>query len=825
MQDFEKLGVFYLGRPYDLAKKKAKPGWLLYDSKDLVTHAVCVGMTGSGKTGLCLALLEEAAIDGIPAIVIDPKGDLANLLLTFPQLRPEDFLPWINEDDARKKNLSPEEYAGQQADLWKKGLADWGQDGDRIRRLRDSAEFSVYTPGSNAGLPVSILKSFAAPSQDVIDDSELLRERISTTVTSLLGLLGVEADPIQSREHILLSTILDHAWRQGQDLDLAALIQHIQTPPVSKIGVLNLDSFYTSKDRFTLAMKLNNLLAAPGFAAWMEGEPLDIDRMLHTSAGKPRIAIFSIAHLNDAERMFFVTLLLSQTLGWMRGQSGTTSLRAILYMDEIFGYFPPVANPPSKAPLLTLLKQARAFGVGVVLATQNPVDLDYKGLANTGTWFIGRLQTERDKARVLEGLEGAAAGSGMKFDRGRMEQLLAGLGNRIFLLNNVHEDAPEVFETRWTLSYLRGPLTRAQIRKLTQGMRERPATTGAEAKTVDDSDMSPAPRSSRPARGTTGLPPTGTRPVLPPDVRQYFCPIRGSQPPETRLIYHPMVFGACQVRFADPKAHVDILREQSWLAPVTDAAVPVDWDCAAQTALTIADLEPSPEPSAEYAPVPPPAAKVKSYDAWGKDFAGWLYRSQKLELRQSPTLKEVSKPDESERDFRIRIREAGHEQRDQAKDLLRKKYAPKLAMLKDRLRRAEDARQREKAQATSQHLQTAISFGATILGAFLGRKPVSASTLEKAATAARGVGRSIKESQDVGRAEETVEAIRAQMADLEAEFQTETEALEKKMSPDSEALETLTIRPTKTNISVKVVALVWLPHWQDPQGRAIPAWN
>ncbi|MBP6201330.1 MAG: ATP-binding protein, partial [Nitrospira sp.] len=415
--EFETLGVFYLGRPYDLAAKQAKPGWLLYDSKDLVTHAVCVGMTGSGKTGLCVGLLEEAAIDGIPAIVIDPKGDLANLLLTFPQLRGEDFAPWINEDDARKKGLSAADFAAQQATLWQKGLGDWGQSGERIKKLRDAADFAVYTPGSNAGLPVSILKSFAAPSAELLDDAELLRERIGTTVTSLLGLIGVEADPIKSREHILLSSILDSAWRAGRDLDLPALIHQIQTPPMTKVGVLDVESFFPSKERFTLAMQLNNLLAAPGFAAWMEGEALDVGRMLYGPSGKPRIAIFSIAHLNDAERMFFVSLLLNQTLGWVRGQSGTTSLRAILYMDEIFGYFPPVANPPSKAPLLTLLKQARAFGLGVVLATQNPVDLDYKGLANTGTWFIGRLQTERDKARVMEGLEGAAASSGKKFDR------------------------------------------------------------------------------------------------------------------------------------------------------------------------------------------------------------------------------------------------------------------------------------------------------------------------------------------------------------------------------------------------------------------------
>ncbi|MGQ9854050.1 MAG: ATP-binding protein, partial [Candidatus Oleimicrobiaceae bacterium] len=464
MQDFEKLGVFYLGRLYDLEKRTRREELLLYDAKDLVTHAVCVGMTGSGKTGLCIALLEEAALDGIPAIIVDPKGDLPNLLLTFPDLSAQQFLPWVNEDEARQKGVSVEQYAQEQAELWKKGLAEWGQDPTRIGRLREAADLAIYTPGSTAGLPVSIVASFAAPPREILDESELLRERVNTTVTSLLHLMGMAADPLQSREHILLSNILDYAWKRGQDMELAGLIHAIQSPPMSKIGVFDVESFFPAKERFALAMRLNNLLAAPGFETWLEGEPLDVGRMLYTPEGKPRMAIFSIAHLNDAERMFFVSLLLSQLLGWVRAQSGTSSLRALFYMDEIFGYFPPVANPPAKAPLMTLLKQARAFGLGIVLATQNPVDLDYKGLSNTGTWFVGRLQTDRDKQRLLDGLEGANLGG--TFDRKRMEQTLAALGKRIFLMNNVHDKEPVIFETRWVMSYLRGPMTRTQIKQL-----------------------------------------------------------------------------------------------------------------------------------------------------------------------------------------------------------------------------------------------------------------------------------------------------------------------------------------------------------------------
>ncbi len=811
MENYEKLGAFYLGRPYDLAERKGEEGGLLlYDSKDLVTHAVCVGMTGSGKTGLCIGLLEEAAIDGIPAIVIDPKGDLPNLLLTFPELRPQDFAPWVNENDARKKKLTREEYGAQQAELWKKGLAGWGQSGERIRRLRESADFAVYTPGSTAGLPVSILSSFAAPPQALLDDRELLGDRIGTTVTSLLGLLGIEADPIKSREHILLSTIIDVAWREGSDLDLPSLIQAIQSPPVSKVGVLDLESFYPADDRFELAMLLNNLLAAPGFSSWMEGASMDIDRMLHTPEGKPRVSIFSIAHLNDAERMFFVSLLLNQVLGWMRGQSGTTSLRALVYMDEIFGYFPPVANPPSKAPLLTLLKQGRAYGVGVVLATQNPVDLDYKGLSNTGTWFIGRLQTERDKARVLEGLEGVAAGSGARFDRGAMEETLAGLGKRVFLLNNVHEDEPVVFETRWVMSYLRGPLTRDQIKRLMEpraaaGVAAAGVGAAAQRRAVDAASQS-------------------ERPMLPPDVPQHFIPMRGSAGAGQQLVYHPMVLAAGRVHFSDRKTKVEASEEMVTLAPLSTEAIALDWADAVQVGVDPADLDDGPFGAARYGELPAAAAKKKNYTAWRKAYTDWLYRNRTLELYKSPSLREYSQPGESEGDFRVRLRQKAREARDDALERLRKKYGPKLASLQERIRRAEQAVARETEQAKQQKLQTAISFGATLLSAVVGRKAVSRSSMGRATTAARGMSRSMKEAQDVDRARDTVEARSQKLVELEAEFEAETEEIKDKYDPSLEELETVLVRPKKKDISVNLVALAWAPHLEGG-GEVTPAWE
>jgi hypothetical protein len=605
-----------------------------------------------------VSLLEEAALDGVPAIAIDLKGDLANLLLTFPDLRPEDFLPWVNEDDARRKGLTREAFAEQQAAFWRKGLGEWGQGGDRIRRLREAADFAVYTPGSSAGIPLAIVKSFAAPAAALVEDADLFRERVNTTATGLLGLLGIEADPLRSREHFLLARILEAAWRAGQDRDLPALVREIQTPPIASVGTLPLDFFFPPRERFELATRLNNLLAAPGFDAWLEGARLDVEGLLRTPAGKPRVSIVSIAHLGDAERMLVVSLLLNETLGWMRGQSGTTSLRAILYMDEIFGYFPPVANPPSKQPLLTLLKQARAFGLGVVLATQNPVDLDYKGLANTGTWFIGRLQTERDKARVLDGLEGVAAGSAARFDRQAMGEILAGLGSRVFLLNDVHEDAPEVFETRWAMSYLRGPLTRSQIKALMDpwkaAARVAPALPGAPgpAALATAAPMAPGPDPvASPPAGRPRAGPARPRPVLAPDVPQQFLPVRGPRAAGGMLVYRPRLLGAAAVRFVDAKLGVDVSEEGVWLAPITDEAVPVEWGRAETIAIGLDELERDPEAEADYEPLPGPAAKAKRYDAWGRSLVGWLLETRRLELPRDPRSGQVGQPGESERDF------------------------------------------------------------------------------------------------------------------------------------------------------------------------------
>jgi hypothetical protein len=813
---FEGLGTFYLGASYDLERRERRSEVVLYDSKDLVTHAVVVGMTGSGKTGLGVVLLEEAALDGIPAIVIDPKGDLANLLLAFPQLRPADFEPWIDPDQARVKGASVAELAAQTAEQWKNGLARWGQDGARIQRLRDAVEFAVYTPGSSAGRSVSIVRSFAAPDAETLEDAELLAERVHTTVSSLLGLAGVEADPVQSREHILLSTLVQRAWAAGRDLDLGALIAQVQRPEIERIGVLDLESFYPAKERFALALALNNLLASPGFASWMQGEPLELDSLLYTPQGKPRVAIFSIAHLGDAQRMFFVSLLLNQTLGWVRRQRGTSSLRALVYMDEIAGYFPPVANPPSKAPLLTLMKQARAFGVGVVLATQNPVDLDYKGLSNAGTWFIGRLQTERDKARLLDGLEGAASGAG--FERATMERALSALGARVFLMNNVHDAQPTVFETRWALSYLRGPMTRAELKRLASPTNTSAASTSVSAPALDaGASTSAAAPAGAPLSSTTAAGPADTRPVLAAEIPQFFLPERRSDGP---LEYRALLVGFARVSFTDTKLGVDVERAYTRCCSARPGPVPFDWDSAEALELSEDELEHEPREAARFGALPPECAKPRAYDAWRKSLGEHLARNVRLSLWTSELSGLVSAPDESEREFRLRVAQALREQRDEALAKLRAKYAPKLLALEERRRKREQALEVQREQASSAKLSTALSFGSALLGAFLGGRKSLSGHAGRAASAARGVSRSSKESSDVERAEQDLSAVAEQLRTLQEELDAAAAELAASFDPARDTLSARELAPKKSAVAVRAVVLAWAPY---RDGRA--AWR
>lgn len=798
-RDFEKLGAFYLGKQYDLERGAVQDDLLLYDSKDLTTHAVCVGMTGSGKTGLCLSLLEEAAIDGIPAIAIDPKGDLGNLLLTFPDLAPADFLPWIDSAEATRKGMGVDEYAKRTAATWRKGLAEWGQQPERIAKFREAVDVSIYTPGSTAGLPLTVMKSFAAPSEAVMSDSDALRERILSAVSGLLALLGIDADPIRSREHILLSNVFDHAWRDGRNLDMAGLIREIQSPPFTQVGVMDLETIFPSKDRFGLAMQLNNLLASPGFSAWMTGDALDVSKLLYTDAGKPRLTILSIAHLSDAERMFFVTTVLNEMVSWMRGQPGTSSLRALLYMDEVFGYLPPTANPPSKLPLLTMLKQARAFGLGVMLATQNPVDLDYKALSNAGTWFLGRLQTERDKARVLDGLEGASANAGAVFDRARMEATLSGVGSRVFLMNNVHDDQPVVFHTRWALSYLRGPLTRSQIDGL---MSERRNSRTATQESIPTEKQTPQ------------------RPIVPPGIDEKFLlPLHASLG-SGQLVFRPALFGVARLHFVRASADLDLWQTVGLLSLVGDSVPANVWEEALIVDPEELAFESDIDVDARFASLATQLTRSKSYTAWKTALKNHLYRTQVVNTYSCKVLKEKSQPGESESDFRVRLKQRAFEERDLQVEKLRKKYAPKLKTLTDRIRRYEQRVEKEKSQLTQQSWKTALSFGTTVLGAMLGRKLGSSTSVSRAASSMRAAGRIASEKGDIDRAKETLEAAQAQFAEMEVEFDEDAERLRQKFDVDNLEIAEKPVRCRKSDLGVEQVTLVWTPWVVDSNGIA-----
>ncbi|HEV8050977.1 MAG TPA: DUF87 domain-containing protein [Parachlamydiaceae bacterium] len=781
MDDFEKIGAFYLGKLINLKDGKLTEELLLYDSKDLTTHAVCLGMTGSGKTGLGVTILEEAGLDKIPAIVIDPKGDLGNLLLTFPSLSANEFKPWIDPAEAERKGMDTNAYAESVAETWKNGLEKWGEGSDRIKKFKNSVDVVIYTPASKAGIPLSILSSFAAPSKEMMLDSSAVRDRVLSVTSSLLGLLGIHADPINSREHILISTIITNSWEKGKDLDIASLVQQVQQPPFTKIGVLDLNTSYPPRERMALSISLNNLLASPGFKAWMEGDALDINQLLHTSEGKPKISVISIAHLSDPERMFFVTLLLNEILSWMRKQTGTSSLRALLYMDEIFGYFPPTAMPPSKLPMLTMLKQARAFGLGVVLATQNPVDLDYKGLANCGTWFIGKLQTERDKARVLEGLTIASNG---EFRANELDKMLALTGNRTFIMRSIYKKDPVLFQTRWSMSYLRGPMTLTQIEKLTK----RPAEKASNKLAVK------------------AVPVLEAKPLPPVGIAEYFLQKANAQKP---VHYKPEVLALAKLHFVDLKNKIDAWNDICMIVPPDEDGQSLRWEDGKNDLDAKRMLESTPLPDAKFDELPAGLMQKQSYAAFEKNFATYLYQSELYKIYKAADLNLISNEGETEGVFRARAALAMRERRDELIAKIRSKYSDKIATLTERIRKNEEKMSIQKKQTFMRIVEAIISFCAMVLSALMGKR-LTQGTITQTGTSMRKVGRITKESQETSQTEGNINATQQQLDDLKSQMKDEIDKLIQQNADDL-VLETVDIRPRKSDISVEKVALVWCP--------------
>ncbi len=806
-------GKFYIGKSYDLKKKAILEKATLYDPDDLTTHGVVVGMTGSGKTGLCIDILEEAALNGIPALVIDPKGDIANLLLHFPTLSPQDFEPWVDADTAQREGKSTAEMAKEIADLWKSGLAKWDIDAGRIESVRQAVDYAVYTPGSDAAIPVNILTSLQAPPLSWDENREVIREKISSTATALLGLVGIEADPVKSREHILLSNLIERAWIDGVDLDLSELIRQIQNPPFDRLGAFEMDQFYPEDDRFELAISLNNLLAAPSFQAWVEGTPLDIDAFLWGEDGKPRQSIFYLAHLPDAERMFFVTLLLTALETWMYQQSGSDSLRALLYIDEVFGFMPPVAKPPSKPPLLRLLKQARAFGLGLLLTTQNPADLDYKGLSNAGTWFIGRLQTERDKLHLLEGLEGIEAGKG-GFSRSKADKSISALGKRVFLLHNVHEKAPEIFHTRWAMAYLKGPITRTQLRDLN-------ALVGADTK-------APAEEKKRAAKTKkqAGTRLSSTRPVVPTGVEELFLSnnltvaqalkAAGKDAPEAKslgIVYRPSLLAQASVRYLDRKNAIDQENRVAALSTDVDSRGIVRWEEMHASPFRSQSFDGNQAPESQFVDLEKPLSDAKLLKSLEKDFLDYVYHGAGLTLASNATLKLVAKPGVTTAEFREQCAEAAQAGRDAEAETLREKYEKKIKAIQTRLAKEERELAEDQSEHQSRKMEELATFGENILGLIGGSR--SSRRLSSSVSKRRMTS---KAKADVEESLDVIEEFKQELAEFEAELSEELDELADRWGDAAAAIEEITITPYKKNILIEHFGVAWYPFWQLEEG-------
>ncbi len=808
-------GGFYIGREFDSKSGETTSQATQYDPDDLTTHAVVVGMTGSGKTGLCVDIMEEAALRNVPALMIDPKGDITNLLLHFPDLAPDDFQPWINADQARREDKTVEEVAVKTAELWRNGLAKWDIKPERLQALKDAAQFAVYTPGSDAGLPVSILASLEAPPIPWEDNEELLREKISGTVTALLGLVGMQdVDPVRSREHILLSNIFEGAWSQGKDLDLGELILQTQNPPFSKLGVFDVNTFFPEKDRFDLAMLLNNILAAPAFQIWLEGQPLDIQGLLYTPEGRPRHSIFYIAHLPDAERMFFVTLLFSAMEAWMRSQPGTTSLRSLMYFDEIFGYLPPIQNPPSKEPMLRMLKQARAFGVGLVLVTQNPVDLDYKGLSNTGSWFVGKLQTDQDKQRLLDGLQGASP----TMDRREYDRLISSLGKRVFLLHNVHEKKPQLFQTRWAMNYLAGPLTRAQIPAVNQlaGAELTPAQIEREVSAKPPTDQT-APR--QPTEEGK-LPGSTSRPAVPGGVAEYFLPnnlsfteafeTAGRPVPEQAqsmgLIYRPYLLAQSRIRYLNRKYDLDFEQKNTVLTSEPDRRGVMRWEEYLSEYVDLDDLDDSPDPRARFGSIEAPLIEAKVMDSMKRDFQDWNYHSSSVTVRANEELDIYAGPQISQADFRKMSARAAQEGRDAELKKVAQKYDKKVDSILAKMKREERELEEDRSELSQRKMEEYGTHAETVLSLFGRRRKSLSSSLSKRRMTE-------KAEADVKESLQTIEDFERQIKDLQTEQAEALDEVNEHWEEIASQVTEIQVTPYKKDILVEVFGVAWFPNY------------
>ena len=779
--DYEKLKLFYIG------KEKINDSYtpLVYKNKDLLTHAAIIGMTGSGKTGLGISLLEEAAIDNIPSIIIDPKGDMTNLLLTFPNLNGSDFEPWIEEQDAINNGTTVKEFAQNTANLWKTGIEKDFQNQSRIEKLKNSADFTIYTPGSNAGVQVSIISSFKAPSKELLEDNDLLVSLVNSTVSSILSLID-EKNEASSKESILISSIFMNYFTLGKDLTLEELITLIVTPPFAKIGIFDLETFFAQEDRLKLALKLNSIIANPAFKSWIEGVTLDISNLLYDDEGKAKVSIFSIAHLNDSQRMFFVSLLLNQMVSWMRRQEGTTSLKALLYMDEIFGYFPPNSNPPSKQPMLTLLKQARSFGVGIILSTQNPVDIDYKGLANIGTWFIGRLQTKQDKEKVIDGLSSANEGN---LNKDEIMELLSNLEKRNFILKNINEDGIKIFETRWALSYLKGPIPKDGIKKL---MADKLALMQLKQELKKENTKSHI-------EVTKGV----SKPIITTNLEEKY-----KYTSQNNSYYmQPYLGFSCNIHFVNATKGIDLETSETFKIYLDENMKEINFE--EKEEFDSNGFETTERPHSSYYEVPTFIQSEKELKTIEKEFIDFVYRNTKLTLYKNDALKISSKQNESLSDFKIRLQDRLNEKIDLEVEKLQAKFQKENDSIENNLSKLYEKLQREQEQASSTTTDTLISIGTSLLGAFFG-KSSTASTIGKVASSAKSAGKILKEKNDVKYVENEINQLQKQRENLKNTLMEEIEKINTSNQSLNYQIEEIFIKPKRSDIYNIKLELLWI---------------
>ena len=766
------------------------------DVDRLTKHAVCFGMTGSGKTGLCVTLLEELNRAGIPLIVIDPKGDMANLMLAFKGLSAKEFTPWIDDAAARSKGLTSEELGAKTANQWREGLERWDIHQSDVSEYVTRSDIQVYTPGSHAGIPVNVLGALSVPSEAVVNDLDALTELATSTVSGLLSLAGLDVSPAVDPAHIVMSQVLLNAWHTGEDLDLESYILRIVDPSFERVGVFSVDTFFPKKDRMKLAMRLNGLIAAPSFGPWREGVALDIQQMLTPSNDKTPVRIFYLAHLNEQQRQFFSALLLSQIVAWSRQQPGTSRLRAMVYFDEVYGYLPPYPkNPPTKSAVLTLMKQARAVGVGTMLVTQNPVDIDYAALSNAGTWMVGRLQTPQDRARVIEGL----IASDGTLQRSDMESLLGELPSRTFVVKSAGETEARLVHSRWAMSFLRGPLTLKEVQRL------QPETT------PERSNGQPPPPPPLGTFASSGLNQKreGQKSQVPEGWSEAYLDLTAGSYPKLRHLLHSLMLSSTSdgwraCIYVTAKMHFD--EGRSFKMDVEEHRLVVDTG----EEVAILDLD---GPIHRVLDGPPPEVLAVWPARWStKSQVKAITRRIKREiLREETTMmyqhvpfKVVSRPNEAQEAFAVRVREEALRRADDAIAGMKAKLDREVSRWEEKRHRLQVELSQKRVDAQGQVATEVVSAAETLYGLFLGRRRSLASMATRRQQTVRAQGR--------------VEKIESQIVDYELKLETARDAFLDEMEQIRDAqlselgaISTIEVGLESDDIEISEISALWIP--------------